>query len=83
MRGKVIHIPAGRLYEGEITMGYDQFFKIGDGFHAVSKSWTVKAVNGEAEFVTAPLYDNAVSIQTGERRSRTTGKGFAEIGRGD
>ena len=65
VRGKVIRIPAGRLYEGGITMNDYQFFKIGDGFHAVGKSWTVKAVNGEAEFVTAPLYDNAVSIQTG------------------
>ena len=64
VRGKVIHIPAGRLYEGGITMAYNQFFKIGDGLHAVGKSWTVKVVNGEAEFVTAPLYDNAVSIQT-------------------
>ena len=64
VRGKVIHIPAGRLYEGEITMAYSQFFKIGGGFYADGTSWRVKAVNGEAEFVTAPLYDDAVSIQT-------------------
>ncbi len=63
VRGKATHVPAGWLYQGQLTLNYSQIFKIGDGFFEVGKSWEVRPVNGEADFVTVPLYDSPVSVQ--------------------
>ena len=64
VRGRAIHVPAGELNDGKLTLHYHQFFKIGGGMHAVGKTWQVAAAGGEAAFVSPPLYREAVNIQT-------------------
>jgi hypothetical protein len=74
VRGKVIHIPAGLMHRGEVSVGYSQYFKIGDGMMAAGRQVMMKPVNDEAEFSIGPLYAYPLVIQLGEKEVKLDAK---------
>ena len=67
VRGKVTHVPVGLMRRGTISLGYNQFFKIGDQMMSTGHQVTIKPINGEAEFSIGPLYVNPVGIRVGNQ----------------
>jgi hypothetical protein len=62
VRGKVINIGRWATVNGEIHVGYNQYFQIDNSASTTGRDLVLKPANGEAGFVTGPLYQCPVEI---------------------
>jgi hypothetical protein len=62
VRGKVIHIDPSATREGVIHLGYYQNFQFDNNGFATGWDLVLTPKNGEADFVTGPLYPLPVDI---------------------
>ena len=65
------------VHEGETTLGYDQYFKIGQSLVATGRQARIRAHDGQGDFVTGPLYAWPVVFQTGTHDTKVELKDFA------
>ncbi len=58
----------GELHDKEVSLGYNQYFQIGDSYHATGRQLRVKCEDGKGAFATGPLYDWPVVFQFGDHQ---------------
>lgn len=80
VRGRLIHAFPAPEWEGNYHLDYEQFFKIGDTYNATGHDMVVRPINGEADFVTGPVYNSPVTFQPGGKDITVAPADFSKPG---